>query len=306
MRRFFLVLACVSVFAQSPIRVEVRLVNASFTVRDAAGKLVTGLMKTDFEVFEDGAPQAIAHFSKGEDLPLALGLIVDYSGSQEHFVKRHRKDIEGFLKSVMKPRDQAFLVCFGNRLRLGSDLTSDREAVAEGLERCTKDRAGLPQLGPAKERRSLGTAFYDSIYYSVEEKLASVDGARKALVIFSDGEDNSSAIDEMTAIDTAQKSDVVLFAMRYTEPEKTGILTARNKYGIRVMERIARETGGADFDAGEHGMKDFFQKIEEDLRSSYQIGYYSSVPADNTFHKVKIRPMMPGLVVRAKTGYYSR
>ena len=110
----------------------------------------------------------------------------------------------------------------------------------------------------------------------------------------------------MTAIETAQTFDAVLFAMRYTEPSKSGELNGRNKYGIKVMERISRETGGADFDAGEHGMKEFFKKIEEDLRASYQIGYYSSTAKDDTFHKIKIRPVAAGLTVRAKTGYYSR
>ena len=293
----------------SPIRVDVRLVNASFTVRDAAGKLVNGLSKTDFEIFDDGVQQSIAHFSKGEDLPLTLGLIADVSGSQEHFVKRHHRDIADFLKAVMKPRDEAFLVCFGNRIRLGSDLTSDRAAVLDGLDRCTKskDRTVLTELGP-KERRVLGTAFYDSMYYAITEKLSAASGARKALVIFSDGEDNSSATDMMTAIETAQKFDVVQFAMRYTETDRGGVLNGRNKYGIKVMERISHETGGADFDAGEHGMKDFFRKIEEDLRSSYQIGYYPAAGSsgDDTFHKIRIRPVSPELKVRAKTGYYSR
>jgi Ca-activated chloride channel homolog len=291
-----------------PIKVDVRLVNASFTVRDGAGKLVSGLTKSDFEVFDDGAPQTVAHFSRGEDLPLALGLIADFSGSQEHFVKQHHSDIHDFLKDVLKPGDQAFLVCFGNRIRLGSDLSSDREAVLEGLDRCAgknQKAAPLPELGP-KERRVLGTAFYDSIHYAIQEKLAGAEAARKALVIFSDGEDNSSAMDMMTAIETAQKFDTVLFGMRYTEIDKRGVLTGRNKYGMRVMERLGRETGGSDFDAGEHGMKEFFRKIEEDLRASYQIGYYSGATGDGTFHKIRIRPVNPGLTVRAKTGYFSR
>lgn len=295
-------------FLAQSIKVDVRLVNASFTVRDTSGRLVNNLTKEDFEIFDDGARQSIAHFSKGDDLPMTLGLIVDVSGSQEHFVKQHRHDIGNFLKAVMKPRDQVFLVCFGNRIRLGSDLTSDRQEVLEGLDRCTKsnDRGAIPELGP-KERRILGTAFYDAIFYGITEKLAAGEGARKALVVFSDGEDNSSATDMMTAIETAQKFDAVLFAMRYTEIGRGGA-NGRNKYGIKVMERISRETGGADFDAGEHGMKEFFQKIEEDLRASYQVGYYSGAAGsgDGTFHKMKIRAIGAGLVVRAKTGYYSR
>lgn len=292
----------------SPIRVDVRLVNASFTVRDASGKLLTGLTREDFEIYDDGAKQAIAHFSRGEDLPLTLGLIADVSGSQDRFVKQHKHDIANFLKAVLKPRDQAFLICFGNRIRLGSDLSSDQSALLEGLNRCTHDsgRQSIPELGP-KERRILGTAFYDALYYGITEKLASANGARKALVVFSDGEDNSSATDMMTAIETAQKFDAVIFAMRYTEVSH-GVLNGRNKYGKRVMERISHETGGADFDAGERGMKEFFKRIEEDLRSSYQIGYYPAggAPADDTFHKVRIRALTPGVKVRAKTGYYSR
>jgi VWFA-related protein len=295
----------------SPIHVEVRLVTTSFTVRDGAGKLVSDLTKNDFEIFDDGAKQTIAHFSRGEDLPLTLGLIADFSGSQDKFVKQHRRDIASFLKSVLKPRDQAFLVCFGNRLRVGSDLTHDQEDLIEGLERCThaKQHQVIPEIGP-KEHRILGTAFYDALYYSITEKLAVADSAaRKALIVFSDGEDNSSSNDMMTAIETAQKFDAVIFGMRYTELEH-GTLNGRNKYGMKVMERIGRETGGADFDAGERGMKGFFQKIEEDLRTSYQIGYYpvagSMGSDDGTFHKIKIRAVSPGLSVRAKTGYYSR
>ena len=296
-------LAVLLLLAQA-IKVDVRLVSASFTVRDPAGKLVTGLTKDDFEITDDGMNQKIALFSRAEDLPLTLGLIVDVSGSQAPFVKQHRHDIGDFLKAVMKPLDQAFMVCFANRLRLGSDLSSDRNEVVEGLHRCEKS-ADLSIIGP-RERRILGTAFYDAIYYGITEKLAAASGARKALVIFSDGEDNSSANDMMTTIETAQKYDAVLYGMRYTETRKSGELNGRNKYGIKVMERISRETGGADFDAGEHGMKEFFRKIEEDLRSSYQIGYYSSMVTDDTFHKIRIRAVNPGLTVRAKTGYYSR
>src|SRR5262249_47279325 len=88
----------------SPIHVDVRLVTTSFTVRDSEGKLVNGLTKNDFEIFDDGTRQTIAHFSKGEDLPLTLGLIADFSGSQDKFVKQHKRDIASFLRSVLKPK----------------------------------------------------------------------------------------------------------------------------------------------------------------------------------------------------------
>lgn len=90
------------------IRVNVRLVNVAFTVRDAAGKLVTNLTKDDFDVFDDGQQQPISFFARGEDLPLSLGLIVDLSGSQEHFVKQHEHDLRTFLKDVLTQETARF------------------------------------------------------------------------------------------------------------------------------------------------------------------------------------------------------
>jgi Ca-activated chloride channel family protein len=94
--------------------------------------------------------------------------------------------------------------------------------------------------------------------------------------------------------------------MRYTQREH-GKLTARNKYGMRVMERIARDTGGADFDAGEGDVRAIFRQIGEELRATYELAYVSTNPArDGSFRKVVIRPRQAGLRVRAKTGYFAR
>lgn len=289
--------------AQQPIHVDVNLVNVSFSVRDAGGALVDNLTKDDFDAIEDAVPQKIAFFARSTDLPLTLGLILDASGSQEHFTKKHEKDLEVFLKDVLGPKDRAFLLCFGNHLRLVSDYTQSGESMLEHLKEYEKKGGRLPEIGP-KENRDLGTAFYDSIYYSISEKLASENG-RRALLIFSDGEDNSSSHDMMTAIETAQAANVLVFTIRYTEKEH-GQLTARNKYGIRVMDRVARETGGAHIDAETTDPHTYFREIAEELRASYELAYYPSNSAkDDTFRKLSIRPKKPGLTVRAKTGYFA-
>lgn len=290
--------------AQQPIHVDVNLVNVSFTVRDARGALVDNLTKEDFEVFEDAVPQKIAFFARSTDLPLTLGLIVDASGSQEHFAKKHQKDLEVFLKDVLGPRDRAFLLCFGNHLRLVNDYTQSGLQMFERLKEYEKKLDHFPEIGP-KEHRDLGTAFYDSIYYSVTEKLANESG-RRALLIFSDGEDNSSSHDMMTTIEAAQEENVLVFTIRYTEKEH-GQLTARNKYGIRVMDRIARETGGAHIDAETADPHTYFRQIAEELRTSYELAYYPSNPLrDDAFRKLVIRSKQSGLAVRAKPGYFAR
>jgi Ca-activated chloride channel family protein len=289
---------------QESIRVDVNLVNVAFSVRDASGKLIDDLTKDDFEVMEDAAPQKIAFFAKSVDVPLTLGLIVDASGSQEHFAKKHEQDLEVFLKDVLGLRDRAFLVGFGNHIRLVSDFSRSGQEIMGAWKIYDKDTRRFPELGP-KEDRDLGTAFYDSIYYAVSEKLAKENG-RRALLLFSDGEDNSSSHDMMTAIETAQSANVLIFAIRYTEKQH-GKLTARNQYGIRVMDRISRETGGLHIDAEKIDPHTYFRQIAEELRTSYELGYYpTNARKDDTFHKVVVRPKPPGLAVRSKTGYFSR
>jgi Ca-activated chloride channel homolog len=291
-------------FAQDSIRVDVNLVTVSFSVRDPNGALVDNLTKDDFDVIEDAVPQKIAHFARSLDVPLTLGLIVDASGSQEHFTRQHQHDIEVFLKDVLGPNDRVFLVGFGNHIRLVSDYSHSSADLMEAWKRYDKHSRQFPELGP-HEDRDLGTAFYDSIFYPVTEKLAQENG-RRALLMFSDGEDNSSSHDMMTAIEIAQFANLLVYTIRYTE-KSHGKLTARNQYGIRVMDRIAKETGGVHIDAEATDPHTYFRQIAEELRTSYELAYYPTNAAkDDAFRKVLIRAKRPGLTVRSKTGYFSR
>jgi Ca-activated chloride channel family protein len=295
--------------AQEPasIRVDVGLVNVGFTVRDAAGKLVTDLTQNEVEITEDGVPQKIAFFARSSDVPLNLGLVMDVSGSQQSFIKPHMHDLQAFLKNVLRAQDKAYLLAFANRLTLVNDYSASAGELVNSLDdfQKAKGRADYPIVGP-RERRILGTAFYDAVFYGSTLMMQNVERGRRALILFSDGEDNSSAHHMLDAIEAAQANDVLLFAIRYTE-NRDGLLNARNKYGISVMERIARETGGADFDGQGRGLVDSFRQIGEQLRSGYELAYHTSnPPGDQTFHKIVIKAKRPGVTVRAKTGYYAR
>ncbi len=289
--------------AQAPIKVSVNLVGVAFTAQDARGALVPNLTKDDIQLFEDAVLQKIEFFARSTDLPLTLGLIIDASGSQDHFGKQHQKDLEVFLKQILRPQDRVFLLGFGNHLRLVSDYTNSPDQILENYARFYKNSKGFPEIGP-HEDRDLGTAFYDSIYYSVTEKLAQAEG-RKAILMFSDGEDNSSSHNMMATIETAQAANVPVYAIRYTET-KHGKLTARNKYGISVMDRIAKETGGLHINAERTEPAVYFQQIAEELRSSYDVGYYSTNKVkDDTFRKIAIRTKLDGVTIRTKTGYFA-
>lgn len=300
-----LLVLAVSAFAsaEEPIKVDVKLVNVAFSARDPQGALVNNLTKDDFEIFEDAVPQKISFFARSTDVPLTLALIVDTSGSQDHFSKQHQHDLEVFLNDVLGPKDRSFLVCFTNPVRLVRDFSQTPADILQGLNDYNHGHGRFPDLGP-KEDRDLGTAFYDAIFYSTQ-KLADEPG-RRAILIFSDGEDNSSSHDMMTTIEAAQAANVQLFTIRYTEKEH-GKLTARNKYGIRVMDRIAKETGGEAIDAETTDPHTYFKQIAEELRSSYELAYYPTNPAkDDTFRKIVIRPKSADFTVHAKTGYFSR
>jgi Ca-activated chloride channel family protein len=295
----------VDVNAAQTIHVDVNLVSLAFVARDAQGKLVPNLTRDDIELYEDAVLQKIYSFAKSTDLPLTLGLVVDASGSQDHFGKQHQKDLEVFLREILRPQDRVFLVCFGNHLRLVSDYTNSPDQILENYRLWDKGKMKFPELGPAHEDRDLGTAFYDSIFYSVTEKLAQSEG-RKAILMFSDGEDNSSSHNMMTTIETAQAENVPVYAIRYTET-KHGKLTARNRYGISVMDRIAKETGGLHINAEKTDPQTYFAQIAEELRTSYEVSYYpTNKVKDESFRKIGIKSKAEGISIRSKTGYFSR
>jgi Ca-activated chloride channel family protein len=298
------VLSCLFLFGQNPtFRSDVNLVTLTFTVRDSAGKLVGNLNQEDVEILEDGIPQKIRFFARSSDLPITIGLIVDASDSQRKFIHRHRSDVEKFLNAVLGPRDQAFLVCFGNHLRLVSGLTSSVPDMMRNLDAFDHSKVSFPEIGPP-ETREEGTAFYDAIFYSVGEELSSASQGHRALILFSDGQDNASAHHMLDAIEAAQRADVLVYSIRYTEERKH--LKARDKYGIRVMQRISRDTGATDFDAGWGDLDEAFRSIGAELRALYEVGYHASnMVHDDSFHKVKVIVKGEGLTARAKAGYFA-
>lgn len=301
-RRFFLLAA------QDPglIKVQVSLVNVPFAVVDAKGRLVPNLTVNDFEVFEDGAQQKISFFSRAADSSLSLAVLADLSGSQEEFVKDHRRDLRDFLKTVLRPRDQAMLICFRADVWEVSPASNQADHLDDNLKEAQKVKSlsRYRKLNPP-EIRDNASSVYDGVVWAARQ-LETLEG-RRAIIIFSDGEDTSSAYNLMDAIEAAQQHSATIFALRYTET-KRGEYRARNKQGRGVLQRMAAETGGLEFDAEEErNLREAFQTIAATLRDSYTLAYSSSTPApDGTFRKISIRCKREGLKVRAKTGYYAR
>jgi Ca-activated chloride channel family protein len=303
-----LIAAALSALCQEPaplsIKVDVKLVNVAFIVRDQTGALAANLAKDDVEVLEDGRPQEIRFFGRSADLPLRLALVIDVSGSQSKFNKRHLRDIRDFLGLAMTPRDRATLVRFGDHIRVVTDITPTPARFLDEIEELKSNRHYLEL--DADDTRDGGTALFDAICATAAmNEMQTETSERKAMILFSDGEDNSSAHDLIDAIENAQIADSPIYTVRYTET-KGGRLTSRNRYGMREMERLAKETGGASFDASLEDVAKSLREVADELRSTYDLGYVSTNPAVAGYRKVEIRVKRPGLTVRARPGYYAR
>ena len=296
-----------SAAAQTPtvFKAETHLIDTTVSIHNANGSLVPDITQEDLTIIEDGVAQTIRFFSPADQLPLSIGLVLDESGSQDKFVKEHERDLADFLKQVLRPQDRAFALCFGNHLRLISDWTTDQGAILDHLRSFDKGHHDFPELGP-KEDRDLGTALNDAVYYATTERLAPVSQSRKVLLVFSDGEENSSEHDLIDTIEAAQDANTLVYAIRYTELSH-GLMNARDRYGMRELDHLTSQTGGRSYDAHTMKVRQAFEEIAGELRSLYGVAYQSTNKTrDGAFRKVVIESKRPDLVVRARAGYYAK
>ena len=296
-----------SAAAQTPtvFKAETHLIDTTVSIHNANGSLVPDITQEDLTIIEDGVAQTIRFFSPADQLPLSIGLVLDESGSQDKFVKEHERDLADFLKQVLRPQDRAFALCFGNHLRLISDWTTDQGAILDHLRSFDKGHHDFPELGP-KEDRDLGTALNDAVYYATTERLGPVSQSRKVLLVFSDGEENSSEHDLIDTIEAAQDANTLVYAIRYTELSH-GLMNARDRYGMRELDHLTSQTGGRSYDAHTMKVSQAFEEIAGELRSLYGVAYQSTNKArDGAFRKVVIKSKRPDLVLRARSGYYAK
>src|SRR3982751_3573266 len=192
MRTLLSFAVCATLLAQSKpeqdlpatIKVDVDIVNVLASVRDKRGALVSNLEKGDFTVLEDGKPQDIKYFTKESDLPLTIGLLVDVSGSQRNLIDIERNAASEFFSTVLRKKDEAFLISFGEEAELLQDYTQSPKLLREGLNRLrVSSGVGGIHPGPVPTMsQPRGTVMYDAVYLAAREKLTSEVG-RKVIVL---------------------------------------------------------------------------------------------------------------------------
>ena len=273
-----------------PIQVNVQLALVNVTVTDPYGRLVTGLEKHNFHVFEDGVPQEIVNFSS-EDVPISIGIVLDMSGSMSDKVNKARQAAVQFLKTA-NPRDEFFLVSLNDRAELTTRFTSSIEELQN-------------QMLFTKAKGE--TALLDGIYLGLSQMRLARNG-RRALLIISDGGDNHSRYSESDIRNFVKEADCQLYSIGVFDANDMG-RTLEERYGPTLLSEIAELSGGRVFPvASLNDLPDIAAKIGTELRNQYVLGYKpSNARNDGAWRKIKVKLKppkgVPPLSVYAKTGY---
>ena len=290
------------------LQVQTSLVNVFTTVRDKHNGIINDLTKDDFKIYEDGQEQKVAYFAREVDMPITLGMLIDTSGSMETLIDAEHDAGIRFLKTVMRPKDEAMVISFDLDADLLADFTSDLSVLDRAIRRTTVNTAG--GLGPVTpgtipNNNVGGTILYDAIYLACHDQLASEAG-RKAVVIITDAEDEGSKVQLKDAIEAAQRADAVIHVLLLAD---SGGFFARSMgySGASVAQQMANDTGGRMIDVhNEKSLETAFDVISEELRSQYVLGYYpSNAKRDGTFRKIKVEANRSDTKILARKGYYA-
>jgi len=254
-------------------------------VSDPLNRNVVGLEKEHFRIFENKVKQTITHFYS-EKSPISAGIILDVSGSMKINIVSARNSVVRFLERG-DPGDQYFLITFNNRTTLVQDFTPGSGNIQNQVS-----------ISNPKGR----TALYDAVYLGLE-KMREVRQDKKALIIITDGEDNSSRYTFNEVKDFVKESDVQIY-----------LIGARGQlgYGRGIIADLGRLTGGRAFFPNNFKQLDYLiDLIHAELRHQYVLGYRpTDRNLDGKWRKIKVRleppEGLPKLSVRAKEGYFSR
>jgi len=277
---------------RADLRIDTTLVLVPVGVTIAAtGKLLTGLEKDNFELTEDKVSQEIATFGS-EDVPLSVGVVFDCSGSMGNKLERSRQAVAQFMRTA-NPEDEFFLVQFNDRPELSVPFTSRPEDVQSHLT-----------WVQSKGR----TALLDGVAMAMNEMKKAHNG-RKAILIISDGGDNSSRFTESEVRNWVREGDVQIYSIGIFEPVSSRGRTPEEMSGPGLLSDLAEQTGGRNFSVENLAdLPDVAAKIGLELRNQYVLGYNpKNSTHDGKYRKVEVKLVkvkdLPPLRARYRPGY---
>ncbi len=259
-------------------QLKVQYVELYTSVFDRAGRPAEGLEAKDFSITEDGVAQEINRFEKVTDLPIHAAILLDTSASMEPNLPAARAAALEFLEKRVQPKDRAAVITFNDRPNLTAKFTKDLSNLAGGL-------AGI--------KAERGTALYDSLVFSLYY-FNGIKGQR-AILLLSDGKDESSKFAFEDALDYARRAGVTIYSI--------GLGKDLDK---KKLTKLAEETGGRSFFVQKpEELSRIYNEIEQELRSQYLIAYQSTNSSDdNDFRTIECKVDKPGLEAKTLRGYY--
>jgi Ca-activated chloride channel homolog len=275
------------------LRVNRTLVLINVTVTDPLNRFVTGLEKEHFRLYEDKVEQQITDFS-AEDAPISIGLVFDTSGSMGPKLQKSRQAAAEFFKTA-NPADEFFLVQFNDRPELSVPFTTDTDKIQSTLT-----------FTQSKGR----TALLDSVYLAMHE-MKRAKNPRKAVLIISDGGDNSSRYTETEIKSAVREADVQIFAIGIFEGMSNRGRTPEEASGPGLLNELAEQTGGREYTVENIAeLPDIAAKIGVELRNEYILGYTpKNKERDGKYRRVQVKlnqPRgLPALKAYFRLGYYA-
>lgn len=301
------------------IKVETNLTNIFFTAADKNKRFISDLKAEDIRIFEDGQPQDIFTFQQNIDLPLSLAILIDTSASEERTLPDEKEAARAFLENILRPqRDEAAVVSFTGETTLEQGFTGSIDRLRRAIDHVEFVPPsgyigggvvvnGTPPISGTNQSLAGSTAIWDAVWATSEELMVqSAEHTRRAIILLTDGVDTSSQMKMHDAIDRAQKSDALIYAI--------GI---GDRYSFNVNEgdlrKIAEKTGGrAYFPKHERDLRDAFTQIQRDLREQYLVAYSPTNKArDGSYRKIEIQVVNPALKqqdlkLNYRAGYFAK
>ncbi len=268
------------------IEADVDVVSLTAVVHDKAGRFVAGLGPADVEVYEDGVRQEVTYFraaSGGEErIPLSIVLVLDASGSMQRNLGFLQQAAVSFVQKL-EAVDQALVVSFNETVKGSSDFSGDLSRLEDFVD-------ALQAFG--------GTSLYDAIHYALGR--VKDQPGRKALIVFSDGDDTTSSLQERDVVDYARAIEATIYGIGI-EGVGPGGGAPRG-----FLKKIAQETGGDYYFPDRFGdLVKTFGRIADELHAHYLLAYSPKRPPDNGFRQLELRVLRPGVEVRVRKGYFA-
>ena len=285
--------ACSVGIAAQRYRAGVELVTLSVTATEGA-RYVTDLDEQEFEVYEDGARQAITFFSRAQQ-PVALAILLDTSASMEERLPIAQQAAIGFVRRMGRD-DVIEVIDFDSQVRVLQSFTSDVTALENAIRQTAVNGS---------------TSLYNAIYISLKElKKVRAQSAeeirRQAIVVLSDGDDTSSLVEYDEVLDLAKRSETAIYAIGLRQGPTAG---ARREFKEAefVLNQLARDTGGrAFYPTTAHDLPKIYEQISQELASQYTLAYSSRNNQRNgAWRRIVVRVLRPGISARTRQGYYA-